>query len=56
MNARAKNYDFTKKQDEYKKTTLHITNNLSKLKSIDEDYLINRHKEIVTAIYSDLDL
>jgi hypothetical protein len=56
MNSKAKNYDFTKKQDEYKKTTLHITNNLSKLRSIDEDYFTNRHKDIVTAIYNDLDL
>ncbi|RLA77624.1 MAG: hypothetical protein DRG78_16970 [Epsilonproteobacteria bacterium] len=56
MNSRAKNYDFTKKQDEYKKTTLHITNNLSKLKSIDEVYFTNRHKDIVTAIYNDLEL
>lgn len=56
MNSRAKNYDFTKKQDEYKKTTLHITNNLSKLNSIDEEFFTNRHKDIVSAIYNDLNL
>jgi len=56
MNASARNYDFTKKQVEYKKTTLHITNNLSEMEAISEDYFTKRHKNIVTTIYNDLNL
>jgi hypothetical protein len=56
MNSKVRNYDFTKKQDEYKKTHLHITNSLSEMKSISEDYFTKRNKDIVTTIYNDLDL
>jgi len=56
MNSRAKNYDFSRKKEEYKKTHLHITNNLSTLKDISEDYLGKRHIDIIETLYKDLDL
>lgn len=56
MNSKAKNYDFSRKKGEYKKTTLHITNNLSNITSIDENYINDRHNNIVNSIYTDLDL
>lgn len=56
MNSRAKNYDFSRKKYEYKKTTLHITHSLSNITSIDENYISSRHENIITAIYKDLDL
>jgi short-subunit dehydrogenase involved in D-alanine esterification of teichoic acids len=56
MNSKAKNYDFSRKKEEYKKTLLHITKELSVLDNIDTEYLKNRQEEIVKLIYKDFEV
>jgi hypothetical protein len=56
MNSGAKNYDFAKKQQIYKKTVLPITRELAGLASITPDYIEERHKRIVLGIRSELGL
>lgn len=56
MNSSAKNYDFSKKQKEYEKTILHITKELTMLKTIDEQNIRDRHTKIVNTIYMNLSL
>lgn len=46
MNSKAKNYDFSKKKEEYKKTSLSITRDLM-VDNINENYIIDRHKMII---------
>ncbi len=46
MNSRAKNYAFSRKKDEYKKTSLSITRDLM-VDQIDENYIISRHEMII---------
>jgi hypothetical protein len=54
--SKAKNYDFSRKKEEYKKTSLYITKELSVLDNIDTEYLKNRQEEIVKLIYKDLEV
>ena len=56
MNSKAKNYDFARKQKEYHKTQLFITNNLSTLPTISISDLKQRQIDIVNAICKDLSL
>jgi|SaaInl8_150m_RNA_FD_contig_111_115189_length_4629_multi_7_in_0_out_0_4 uncharacterized protein with ParB-like and HNH nuclease domain len=56
MNAKAKNYDFSRKKNEYDKTILHITKELSVLTSITEEYLEKRQTTITDTICKDLKL
>lgn len=46
MNSKAKNYDFSRKKDIYKKMKLDITTEIGSSSSIDENFIKNRHKEI----------
>lgn len=45
-NSKAKNYDFSKKKNIYKDMKLSITTEIGNLTDIDEQFIINRHKEI----------
>ena len=51
MNSRAKNYDFSRKREEYKKTSLSITRDLI-IDQIDENYIIHRHS-MITKLLTD---
>jgi uncharacterized protein with ParB-like and HNH nuclease domain len=46
MNSKAKNYDFSRKKDIYKKMKLGITTEIGNLTSINEKFIKNRHKKI----------
>ncbi len=54
LNSNANNHDFLIKQKDYKKTKLALTHILSYLPQINQEYIENRHKEIINAIYKDL--
>jgi len=55
FNAAAKNYDFDKKKIEYEKTNFPLTRKLLET-TLDEKFIENRHKEIVTTLLDDLSL
>ena len=57
MNSAAKNYDFAKKQMQYQQTKLAMTQNLS-LKSVvmDENFISNRHSEILNTLFVEFEL
>lgn len=47
MNSAARNYDFSRKKEIYKKTELSITNEMTSVEFVmDEKYIIERHKRI----------
>lgn len=56
VNSSAKNYDFEKKKKKYTDTKLWITQKLSVIPQFDEEFFVQRQKEITEAIYKDLNL
>lgn len=56
MNAQAKNYDFAKKKEVYKKTKLDMTQKLAQLNKIDEMYIKNRHENITNYLIQHFEL
>jgi hypothetical protein len=56
MNAAAKNYDFAKKKEQYKKTLLPLTKELAALPTLTEAYIQERHERIVAGVLQGLRL
>ncbi|MGB1206767.1 MAG: DUF262 domain-containing protein [Chitinophagales bacterium] len=56
MNAQAKNYDFFRKKEIYKRTKLSLTHKIGCLESIDEKYMMKRHEKITNYLINDLGL
>ena len=56
MNSAAKNYDFSKKKIVYAKTVLPMTTEIATISKIDAAFIEERHKRIVKAILTDLNL
>ncbi len=54
LNSKARNFDFSTKKKEYLKTKLAITQRISSLSKIDENFIENRNREILDTIYKDL--
>ena len=48
------NFDFSTKKKEYIKTKLAITQRISSLSKIDENFIENRNREILDTIYNDI--
>ena len=55
FNSAAKNYDFDKKKEEYEKTNFPMTRKLLET-TMNEEFIENRHKEMVTVLLDDLSL
>lgn len=56
MNSKAKNYDFSKKKEIYKKMKLAMTAEIGNLEKIDEDFIEKRHKNITSYLIKHLGL
>lgn len=56
MNSTAKNHDFAKKQEQYRKTHLRITHELAGLKAIDEQFIRDRHARLIAGLRAHLGL
>lgn len=56
MNSAVKNHDFSKKQEQYKKTHLAMTHELAALKSIDEQFIRDRHQRLIAGLREHLGL
>ncbi|CAA6812988.1 MAG: Unknown protein [uncultured Campylobacterales bacterium] len=54
MNAKVKNYSFSKKRLDYKKTILEMTKELCRWETVTENKFDNRHKRIVKSICEDI--
>lgn len=56
LNSAARNYDFSRKKEHYKKTSLWLTSNIGNWETITEDRIKERHEDIVKTICEDIGL
>jgi len=56
MNQKNSNFDFSKKKEQYAKTKLALTRDLSKIEKISPTHIQNRQTEILEVLYKDLEL
>jgi hypothetical protein len=56
LNSAARNFDFSKKKEHYKKTSLWLTSNIGNWETITEAKIKERHEHIVKTICEDIDL
>jgi len=56
MNAAAKNYEFARKREHYKKTLLPLTTELAGLQELTPGYLKDRHERIIAGVLAGLGL
>lgn len=56
MNAAAKNFDFSRKKEHYKKTLLPITRDLVAINTITPEVILRRHEQLVAGVLASLRL
>lgn len=55
MNSAARNFDFSKKKEIYKRANLNITNEMATNVNMNEEYIISRHKKIIALLKQSYD-